>query len=109
MLRPEFLREILFQKPYSDAIPFEGVHIRGAYFTEQVTLARGHLNFQLQLEKCRFEMTVDLANITADKRLSLNGSHFEGSDVENPDIQSSLNRNCPGTLGDVNPLRNKGP
>src|SRR2546425_610523 len=40
---PRFLREILLEKPYQDALPSRGVAIAGALFTKPVDLSDGVL------------------------------------------------------------------
>jgi hypothetical protein len=78
-LRQEFLRYILFKKEYRDAIPFEGVQIKGARFKDKIYLPRFDINFQLVLENCRFEQGADFTNIKVTKRLSFSNSYFEDS------------------------------
>ncbi|MGB9186378.1 MAG: hypothetical protein WCB34_00055, partial [Methylovirgula sp.] len=73
-LTVSFLRQILFEKPYRDEIPFEGVRIIGAYLPEKMVLAHGRLDRQLWLDLCRFEQGVDLTGLRADDTLSLEGS-----------------------------------
>lgn len=76
-LSPEFLRAILFEKPYRDALPSRGVAIAGALFTGPVDLPDGVLARPVAIEKSRFEKKLVLRRIKTERYLSLQGSFVE--------------------------------
>ena len=57
-LSPEFLEMILLHKPWSSALPRQGVRIVGAYFDAPVDLAESSLEHPLWLHDSRFAGTV---------------------------------------------------
>jgi uncharacterized protein YjbI with pentapeptide repeats len=75
-LSAAFLRRLLFENAFRDAIPLGGVRIEGAYFPEAVDLEHCRLDGLLWFQKCRFEHGIDLTGLKLDGWLSFEDSFF---------------------------------
>ena len=72
-----FLQSVLQQNPWRRAIPWTGVAISGAHFTDAVTLNSGDFDKSLHLEDCTFAKDVFLSQARFKKSVWLDGSHFK--------------------------------
>jgi hypothetical protein len=61
ILRPKFLKTILLQEPYQNALTHRGIRIIGAWFKEPVDLSNATIPCQLWLNGSRFEQDVNLS------------------------------------------------
>ena len=77
-LSSKFLEEILFNEKLNVEIPRLGVVIFGAYFPETIDLSDGSIDFDLCLCMSRFEMSLDVSRIRADRSIILDGSFIKG-------------------------------
>jgi hypothetical protein len=80
-LSASFLRDILSQEPYRDAIAVEGVRIVGALFQGALDLSFSCLKSHLWLERCRFEKAVNLTGVQIDGWF-----FFEDSEIVEEDL-----------------------
>src|SRR5690348_11136544 len=63
ILRPAFLRMILFKEPYRRVLTRRGVLIRGARFTEAIDLENAELEHPLELGDSLLEKGVNLSRV----------------------------------------------
>jgi hypothetical protein len=76
VLRSAFLVAILLDQPYRAALTRHGVHIKGAWFIDELDLSDAVLAHQLFLIGSRFDEKVTLDNLQTPLRISLAGSAF---------------------------------
>lgn len=76
VLRPVFLVTILLHEPYRAALTRHGVHIKGAWFIDELNLSDAVLAHQLFLIGSRFDEKVTLDHLQTPFRISLAGSAF---------------------------------
>ncbi|UVC19416.1 hypothetical protein IHQ72_35805 (plasmid) [Mesorhizobium onobrychidis] len=72
-----FLERVLTEEPWRSGIPFRGLRIVGARFSESLNLAGAPVSAEVWLERSRFEREVSLVRARFDGLLSLGGSTFE--------------------------------
>lgn len=90
-ISPGFLETIFNTKECSDAIPFHGIQIRGAYFKDPIQLSNVHIEHPLKFEECRFEKEVDLSYISTSSAVTIRGCKFlEKFDIGGALIKGSL-------------------
>ena len=90
-ISPDFLKTILGNKEFTGAIPYQGIHIIGAHFTDPLNLSGVHIEHPLKFVKCRFEKEVDLNYITSSSEVSLWGCKFlKKCDIGGARIQAPL-------------------
>ncbi|TAN46911.1 MAG: pentapeptide repeat-containing protein [Rhodospirillales bacterium] len=77
VLRPDFLESILTEKKWRDAIPRQGVNIRGAIINDRIELQHLDLKWDLGIYDSRFDKHVDFGDISGNSLLSFNGSEFK--------------------------------
>ena len=78
-LSPHFLRTIVLYRPYREALPPQGVLIRGAYFVEDVDLSDSVLERRFAIEDSRFEGNLKLRRLRTNHYLSVERSYIQGA------------------------------
>src|SRR6266446_4088012 len=78
VLRPAFLRTILFEDLYRRTLTRRGVSIRGARFTEAVDLENAELEHPLELEYSLLEKGINLRRVRSKFPIGLRHSNVAG-------------------------------
>jgi uncharacterized protein YjbI with pentapeptide repeats len=76
LLSSRFIQTILLYEPYRSAIPYQGVHIIGAWFKEELNFNEALLIHSLWLNGSRFESDVNFNGLQSKKFISFDGSVF---------------------------------
>jgi hypothetical protein len=93
-LRAAFLENILKQPPLRDALPDNGVDVRGANIVDDVGLSFATLKHPLRITNSRFEIGISLDNARAESFVDLSGSSVSGGiTLEGTHIERDLNLN----------------
>ena len=93
-LRAAFLENILKQPSLRDALPDNGVDVRGANIVGDVGLSFATLKHPLSITNSRFESGISLDNARAESFVDLSGSSVSGDiTLEGTHIERDLNLN----------------
>jgi hypothetical protein len=93
-LRAAFLENILKQPSLRDALPDNGVDVRGANIVGDVGLSFATLKHPLSITNSRFESGISLDNARAESFVDLSGSSVSGDiTLEGAHIERDLNLN----------------
>ncbi len=79
VLRSRFLETILTHEPYKSALTRRGVCIVGAWFREKVDLSNANIDYELWLEKSRFDYGLDFNSLKTSNHVSFEGSVFKST------------------------------
>ena len=91
ILRPKFLKTILFGSPFSEVFKGKTLFIEHAWFKETINLSERELSCFIGLEFCHFEKPVNLRNAKTNFLFSFNGSVFKDRlDMDNFRVGDSL-------------------
>ncbi|RDJ97313.1 hypothetical protein DLM46_38115 [Paraburkholderia lacunae] len=83
-----FIEMILTDVRLRNAIPYRGVEIRGARFSEIINLTSAHVQVPVTLSHCRFDAALKMSQAVVDGQLSFDGSSLDG-DVDMAGIKTS--------------------
>jgi len=76
LVSPSFLQTILLYDPWHGAIGRRGVWIIGAWFRKKIDLENARIDFEVRLQRTRFEKSVQFTGVTTQGLLSFGGSYF---------------------------------
>lgn len=88
-LSARFIETVMGDERLRSAIPYRGVEIDGARFSDVVDLESVRMQVPLTFERCRFDKALRLTHAVIDGQLSLNASDIEG-DLEMAAIRTSM-------------------
>ncbi|MDN7179638.1 hypothetical protein M0D69_16910 [Caballeronia sp. SEWSISQ10-4 2] len=77
-LSARFIETAMADERLRSAIPYRGVEIRGARFSDVVDFESARLHVPLTLSHCQFDKALRLSQAIVDGQLSIDRSNFEG-------------------------------
>ncbi len=78
IISPSFLKALLSAEQLRARVPRIGVTIIGAHFVEEIDLSDENIPWDLCLCASRFENSLDISRLTADRSVILSGSFISG-------------------------------
>lgn len=100
IIRPSFLKAIIFNESYSNKITKEeGIHISGAWFKELLDLPNASFNYPLSFVNSRFDSNINFNSLKSFSSIILNNTSINDMDISGAKI-------C-GNLGILNTQVNK--
>lgn len=95
-----FIKTILFNRTYKNAITLSGVKIKGALIKEPIIFEDITLTFPWWMDKCRFESKVQLISLKAVNLISFEGTTFKSSlQMDDSYFENSINLNNSECIG----------
>ncbi len=90
IIRPSFLKAIIFNESYSNNITKQGIKISGAWFKELLDLLNATLDYPLFFYNSRFDSTINFNSLKSSSSIILTNSSINDMNLNGAKIKGSL-------------------